>query len=131
MQINRTSPAVGFIIISHFNEVATDIKTTRSLRVMFRRRPATRWLRREPLERRSNLPRSARRTPAESTGRTQPDERSESGKGNEEPCGKKEQGDRKKNVSGSSTERKQVRATLIGLISQHMGASLKASITTW
>lgn len=30
MQINWISPPVGFIIISHFNEVATDIKTTRS-----------------------------------------------------------------------------------------------------
>lgn len=37
MQINRTSPPVGFIIIRHFNEVATDIETTRSPRVVFRR----------------------------------------------------------------------------------------------
>lgn len=53
MQINRISAPVGFIIISHFNEAATDIKTTRSLRVMFHRgseETATRWLRREQLE---------------------------------------------------------------------------------
>lgn len=37
MQINRISPPAGFIIISHFNEAATDIKTTRSLRVVLHR----------------------------------------------------------------------------------------------
>lgn len=52
-QINCILPPVGFIIITHFNEVATDIKT-RSLSVMFHRgsaETASRWLRRERLER--------------------------------------------------------------------------------
>lgn len=43
---------VGFIIITHFNEVASD-GTTRSLRLMFRwesAKTATRWFRREWLE---------------------------------------------------------------------------------
>lgn len=96
MQINCILPPVGFIIISHFNEVATDIKTTRSLRVMFHRgsvEPVTRWLRREWLERRSGLPRSARHTSAESTGRTRLDRKSESGKGKEQACMEKKEGD--------------------------------------